>query len=51
VDITTPLKTYFDYTALFVQGDWRLTPRLTLNLGLRYEAETGLKEEKKNSSP
>lgn len=46
VDITTPLKTYFDYTALFVQDDWRLTPRLTLNLGLRYEAETGLKEDK-----
>ena len=29
---------------LFAQDDWRVTPRLTLNLGLRYEAETGLKE-------
>lgn len=46
VDLTTPLKTYLDYTALFVQDDWRLTSRLTLNLGLRYEAETGLKEDK-----
>lgn len=46
VDITTPLKTYLDYTALFAQDDWRLTSRLTLNLGLRYEAETGLKEDK-----
>jgi trimeric autotransporter adhesin len=46
VDLTTKLNTYFDYTALFVQDDWRVTPRLILNLGLRYEAETGLKEDK-----
>jgi hypothetical protein len=46
VDLTTKLNTYFDYTALFVQDDWRVTPRFTLNLGLRYEAETGLKEDK-----
>jgi hypothetical protein len=45
VDITTPLRTYLDYTALFAQDDWRITPRLTVNLGLRYEAETGLKED------
>lgn len=45
VDLTTPLKTYLDYYAVFVQDDWRLTSRLTLNLGLRYEAETGLKED------
>jgi trimeric autotransporter adhesin len=44
VDLTTFLKTYFDYNAVFAQDDWRVTPRLTLNLGLRYEAETGLKE-------
>jgi len=28
----------------FFQDDWRLTPRLTLNLGLRYEYETPLSE-------
>jgi hypothetical protein len=27
-------------TAFFVQDDWRVTPRLTLNLGLRYEWST-----------
>ena len=26
--------------SLYVQDDWRLTPKLTLNLGLRYENET-----------
>jgi hypothetical protein len=25
------------YRAMYVQDDWRITPRLTLNLGLRYE--------------
>jgi hypothetical protein len=45
VDVTTPLHTYLDYTALFAQDDWRVNSRLTINLGLRYEAETGLKED------
>jgi hypothetical protein len=33
-------KTY----GFFVQDDWRVTPSLTLNLGLRYEVETPLVE-------
>jgi len=45
VDITTQLNTYLDYFAVFAQDDWRVTSRLTLNLGLRYEGETGLKED------
>ncbi len=29
---------------MFVQDDWKITPKLTLNLGLRYEFETALHE-------
>jgi hypothetical protein len=32
------------YWGLFVQDDWRITPRLTLNVGLRYEYETPTSE-------
>ena len=45
VETTTPLKTYADYFALFAQDDFRVSRKLTLNLGLRFETETGLKED------
>lgn len=31
------------YVAAFIQDDWRVLPQLTLNLGLRYELDTDVK--------
>ncbi len=41
------LADYSEYSktyGLFVQDDWRVSNKLTLNLGLRYELETALTE-------
>ncbi|HEY7819962.1 MAG TPA: TonB-dependent receptor, partial [Vicinamibacteria bacterium] len=42
--VTTPIQQFLDYFGGFVQDDWRVTPDLVLNLGLRVEHETGLRE-------
>lgn len=42
---TEPLTRVSWYLAAFVQDDWTITPRLTLNLGLRWETDTPIKDE------
>lgn len=39
-----PLSAYQHYLGSYLQDDWKVTPRLTLNLGVRWETETGTGE-------
>lgn len=39
-----PLSIYHHYFAVYIQDDWKLTPKLTLNIGLRWEMESGTAE-------
>lgn len=44
IDNPTEYDTSEDYSGFFFQDDWRVSSSITLNLGLRYELETGVKE-------
>jgi len=38
------VRGYMDYYAAYVQDDWRVNDKFTLNYGVRFEKETGLRE-------
>ncbi|MBM3772500.1 MAG: TonB-dependent receptor [Acidimicrobiia bacterium] len=42
--VSSPFKAFVRYFGAFVQDDFRLNPKLTLNYGLRVEREDGLRE-------
>ena len=44
IPLNVELNGYVDYYAGFVQDDWRVGDRLTLNYGVRLERETGMRE-------
>ena len=46
--ISTPLNLFTYYYGGYWQDDWRITPQLTLNYGLRAEHEGGLREQNNN---
>jgi hypothetical protein len=45
VSTSLPIEDHVNYYGVFIHDDFKLTPKLTLNYGLRYEYETGLTSE------
>lgn len=39
MSVASPFSANYKWGGLFIQDDWRVTPRLTLNLGMRWELE------------
>ncbi len=39
MSVASPFSANYVWGALFIQDDWKVTPKLTLNLGLRWEVE------------
>ena len=48
LSVSTPLNVYAYYFGGYAQDDWRVSPKLTLNYGLRLEHERGLAEQNNN---
>src|ERR1700676_1611228 len=44
IQVSDKIRTRASYLAFFIQDDWRVTDRLTVNAGLRWEAELPRKE-------
>ncbi|MCC7240897.1 MAG: TonB-dependent receptor, partial [Acidobacteria bacterium] len=44
LSLTSPFNDYLNYYGGFVQDDWRVNDKLTVNFGVRFEHETGLTE-------
>jgi hypothetical protein len=45
VTVSTPFNAWTNYYGAYLQDDWRVNPKFTLNYGVRVEHEDGLREE------
>lgn len=43
--VSSPFNAFTNYYGAYIQDDWRVSPKMTLNYGLRIEHEDGLREE------
>ncbi len=50
ITLTTPLNVFSYYYGGYVQDDWRVNSKFTLNYGLRLEHQNGLREQNNNFS-
>jgi hypothetical protein len=48
ISLSTPLNIFTNYFGGYVQDDWRVSSKFTVNYGLRLEHETGLAERDNN---
>src|SRR5205814_10334133 len=46
--LRTPLDLYTNYYGGYLQDDWRVSPKFTVNYGLRIEHEDGMRERNNN---
>ena len=44
INVGTPASYFINYYSAYIQDDYRVSPSLTLNMGLRYEYEPGVGE-------
>ncbi len=45
VTVSSPFVAWTNYYGAYAQDDWRVSPKFTLNYGIRLEHEDGLREE------
>jgi hypothetical protein len=50
ISLSTPVNIFTYYTGGYVQDDWRVSSKFTLNYGVRLEHETGVAEKDNNFS-